>query len=96
MDNRHESTLTYALLTQPARAALCRALLDAGEDGLPAGDLAASLGLAMPRATRMFKELTQAGVIALSVRDKRVIYTLVARREIREALGYLDSSGLLS
>jgi DNA-binding transcriptional ArsR family regulator len=96
MDASQESTLTYALLTEPARVGICRALLEAGDDGVPAAELAASLGLSLPRASRVFQELLQADILALTIRDRRVVYSLKARREVREALGYLDSSGLLS
>jgi ArsR family transcriptional regulator len=96
MDYRQEGTLTYALLTSPARVQVCRALLEAGDAGIPAATLAAALGLTMPRAAHLFKELMQADIVMVSVRDRHVIYSLKARREVREALGYLDSSGLLT
>jgi hypothetical protein len=38
--------------------------------------------------------MVQAEVLVLVIRDRRVGYVLKARREVREALGYLDSSGL--
>ncbi|MBB1635214.1 MULTISPECIES: winged helix-turn-helix domain-containing protein [Cupriavidus] len=95
METDQESTLTYALLTVPARAAICRALLEAGEAGMPAFDLAGVAGLSLPRASHHFNELMQADVLALVVRDRQVIYVLKARRAVSLALEYLDSSGLL-
>ncbi|GJG93716.1 helix-turn-helix domain-containing protein [Cupriavidus pauculus] len=89
-----ESTLTLALLTEPARAAICRALLEAGEDGLPAIALAQVAGVTLRRAAHHFQEMVQADVLALVIRDHQVCYLLKARRAVREALGYVDSSGL--
>ncbi|WP_115681392.1 ArsR family transcriptional regulator [Cupriavidus taiwanensis] len=87
-----ESTLTLALMTQPAR--ICRALLDAGEAGLPAADLAQVAQLSLGRAGHVFSELVQADVLALSIQERRVCYVLKARRAVTEALGYIDASGL--
>jgi hypothetical protein len=89
-----ESALTFALLAVPARSAICRALLEAGDDGLPADQLAQLAGLTLHRAAHHFSEMVQAEVLVLVIRDRRVGYVLKARREVREALGYLDSSGL--
>ncbi|MGO4306784.1 MULTISPECIES: winged helix-turn-helix domain-containing protein [unclassified Cupriavidus] len=89
-----ESALTLALLAVPARAVICRALLEAGEAGLPAVSLAELAGLSLPRATHHFQELVQADVVTLTIRDRRVCYVLKARRAVREALEYVDSSGL--
>ncbi|MGO4331851.1 ArsR/SmtB family transcription factor [Cupriavidus sp. 2TAF22] len=94
METDQESTLTYALLAEPARAAICRALLEAGEEGMPAFDLAGIAGLNLARASHHFRELTQADVLALIIRDRQVIYALKARRAVRMALEYLDASGL--
>lgn len=94
METDQESTLTYALLAVPARAAICRALLDAGEPGMPAADLAVVAGLNLPRATHHFREMMQAGLLTLIIRDRQVIYALKARRAVSLALEYLDSSGL--
>ncbi|WP_454765513.1 winged helix-turn-helix domain-containing protein [Cupriavidus campinensis] len=89
-----ESALTLALLAVPVRAVICRVLLEAGEDGLPAVDLARLTGLTLPRAAHHFQEMVQAGVLAMAIRERHVCYVLKARRAVREALGYLDSSGL--
>ncbi|AOY91489.1 transcriptional regulator [Cupriavidus sp. USMAA2-4] len=88
--------LPYALLAVPARLAICRALLEAGEHGLPAAELAAIAGLTLPRATHCFRELLQADVVAVTVHGRQVSYVLKARHAVREALDYLGSSGLLS
>ncbi|AZG12360.1 MULTISPECIES: ArsR family transcriptional regulator [Cupriavidus] len=89
-----ESTLTLALLTVPARAAICRALLEAGDDGLPAVVLAKASGVTLRRAAHHFQEMVQAEVLALAIRDREVCYVLKARRAVREALDYVDRSGL--
>ncbi|WP_427312696.1 ArsR family transcriptional regulator [Cupriavidus sp. H39] len=89
-----EGALTLALMTQPARATICRALLEAGEAGLPAADLARLVALSLPRAAHLFQELLQAEVVALSIRERQVCYVLKARRQVREALSYIDSGGL--
>ena len=89
-----ESALIMALLTVPARAAICRALLEASEEGLPAVHLAELAGLTLRRATHHFQEMVQTGILALAIRDRQVCYTLKARRAVREALDYVDNSGL--
>ncbi len=89
-----ESALTLALLTVPARATICRALLAAGDEGLPAVALAEEAGLPLRRAIHHFQEMVQAEVLAVIVRDRQVCYVLKARRAVREALAYVDSSGL--
>lgn len=89
-----ESALTLALMTVPARATICRALLEAGEGGLPAAELARLAGLSLPRAAHVFQELMQAEVVALAIRERQVCYVLKARRAVRDALGYIDGSGL--
>ena len=94
METDQESTRTYALLAEQARAAICRALLDAGDAGMPASELAVVAGLSLPRASHHFQELTQADVLALIIRDRQVIYALKARRAVSLALEHLDSSGL--
>jgi len=86
--------LTVALLAVPARAAICRALLEAGEEGLPAVDLAEQAGVTLRRAAHHFQEMVQAGILTLAIRDHRVCYVLKARRAVREALDYVDNSGL--
>lgn len=96
METRQDttSTLTFALLTEPARVAICRALLAAGDDGMAATDLAAAAGLSLARAVRHFQELMQADVVALNIRDRRVCYVLKSRPMVREALEFVASSGL--
>ncbi|KWR87480.1 hypothetical protein [Cupriavidus sp. IDO] len=89
-----ESALTLALMTEPARATICRALLEAGEEGLPAAILAQLAGLSLPRAAHLFQELAQAEVVTLAIRERQVCYVIKARRAVREALDYIDSSGL--
>ncbi|RZT42938.1 hypothetical protein EV147_1984 [Cupriavidus agavae] len=89
-----ESTLALALLTVPARAAICRALLAAGDEGLPAASLAQEAGLTLRRAAHCFQEMTQANLLVLVIRNHEVCYVLKARKAVREALGYVDSSGL--
>ncbi|MCA3187582.1 MULTISPECIES: ArsR family transcriptional regulator [unclassified Cupriavidus] len=89
-----ESTLTLALLTVPARAAICRALLEAGDECLPAIALVEASGVTMRRAAHHFQEMVQAEVLALVIRDHQVCYTLKARRAVREALEFVDRSGL--
>ncbi|ALD91231.1 ArsR family transcriptional regulator [Cupriavidus gilardii] len=96
MDPKQEATLSYALLADPARADICRALLEAGDVCVPAADVAAAAGLTLRRAGRIFQELLQADIVALTVQDRQVCYSLKARREIRQALGYIEDSGLLS
>ncbi|MGY8526177.1 ArsR family transcriptional regulator [Paracidovorax citrulli] len=74
------------LLAQPEHAFICRALLMAGEDGMPAAELAGRVGLSLGRAARVFEALLKADVLALSVQDRKVCYRLRARAEIDRAL----------
>jgi hypothetical protein len=89
-----ESTLIFALLSDPSRATICRALLEAGERGLPAADLASLAGLRLSRAAHVFRELTQEGVIAPRIENRSVCYVMQSRLAVAEVLGYIDASGL--
>ncbi|MBY4895522.1 ArsR family transcriptional regulator [Cupriavidus sp. AU9028] len=80
------------LLAQPENAFVCRTLLLAGEDGLPAAELAGRVGLSLGRAARVFEALLQANVLALSVRDRKVCYRLRASAEIDRALQALAAA----
>jgi DNA-binding transcriptional ArsR family regulator len=64
-----------AALAQETRLAAYRALVAAGEAGLPAGELAAQLGV--PPATLSFhlKELAHAGLVSSRSEGRFVIYT---------------------
>ncbi|ABF07488.1 ArsR family transcriptional regulator, arsenate/arsenite/antimonite-responsive transcriptional repressor [Cupriavidus metallidurans] len=89
-----ESALVLALLTAPVRVTICRALLEAGEEGMSAAELAELAGLTLRHAAHHFQEMTQGEILALAIRDRRVCYTLKARVAVREALGYVDASGM--
>ncbi len=77
-----------AALAQENRLDVFRLLMEAGPDGLPAGDVAATLGLAPNTLTFHFDRLRIAGLIAVRREGRSMIYS--ARFETMNALlGYL-------
>lgn len=78
-------------LAHPSRLAIFRTLVEAGPAGLPAGTIAASLGL--PGATLSFhlKELAQAGLVLGRPQSRFVIYS-TDFTAMNELLGYLTEN----
>ncbi|MCG6954251.1 MAG: metalloregulator ArsR/SmtB family transcription factor [Betaproteobacteria bacterium] len=80
-----------AALAQPSRLAIYRALVQAGPDGLPAGAIAAALGL--PPATLSFHltQLAHAGLVQGRPQGRFVIYT-ADFAAMNDLIGYLTEN----
>jgi ArsR family transcriptional regulator len=80
-----------AALAQENRLDVFRLLIEAGPDGLPAGQIAERLGLAPNTLTFHFDRLRMAGLVAVRRDGRSMIYT--ARFETMDALlGYLTDN----
>ncbi len=65
---------TLSALAQETRLAVFRLLVQAGPDGLPAGRIANSLGVALPTLSFHLKELVNAGLVTSQPVSRFVIY----------------------
>ena len=75
MDRRDQIVDALAALAQPHRLAAFRALVQTGPAGLPAGTLAAAVGLAPSALSFHLAHLSRAGLIAGRRDGRRLIYT---------------------
>jgi ArsR family transcriptional regulator len=62
-------------LAQPGRLAVFRLLVQAGHDGLPAGEIARALDIAPNTLSAQLGVLTQAGLAASRREGRSIIYT---------------------
>lgn len=85
-----EGTVIRALaaLAQPQRLRAFRELVAAGEDGMAAGAIADTLGIAPSALSFHLKELVNAGLIAGESRGRFLIYT-ANYREMQALVDYL-------
>ncbi|GJD57538.1 ArsR/SmtB family transcription factor [Methylobacterium dankookense] len=74
MDER-QALLAFAALGQEHRLRVVRALVTAGPDGLAAGVLAETIGIAGNNLSFHLKELSHAGLITSRREGKSVIYS---------------------
>jgi DNA-binding transcriptional ArsR family regulator len=79
-----ETVAALAALAQEHRLAIFRLLVQAGPKGLPAGQVAESLGLAPNTLTFHFDRLRSAGLVAVRREGRSMIYA--ARFEIMNAV----------
>jgi DNA-binding transcriptional ArsR family regulator len=72
---KHEALAALAALAQESRLDIYRLLVQAGENGLPAGQIGEQLGL--PSATLAFhlKELRSAGLVTFTRNGRSLIYS---------------------
>jgi DNA-binding transcriptional ArsR family regulator len=80
--------LSLAALAHDTRLNLFRALIRAGEAGLPAGELAGALNVAPSTLSHHLAQLEQAGLIR-SHRQSRHIFYHVDAAQIRDLIGFL-------
>ena len=80
----------YAL-AQESRLAIFRLLVQAGPDGLCAGDIGAKLKVAAPTLSFHLKELAQAGLIK-SRQESRFIYYAPDFKAMNALLSYLTDN----
>ena len=64
-----------AALAQETRLEIFRALVKAGPGGLPAGDIAAALGVPAPTLSFHLKELLRAGVVSRERQGRNLVYS---------------------
>src|SRR5580692_6228019 len=80
-----------AALTQENRLDVFRLLVQAGPDGIPAGEIADALGIAPNTLTFHFDRLRMAGLVSVRREGRSMIYA--ARYETMNALlGYLTDN----
>jgi ArsR family transcriptional regulator, arsenate/arsenite/antimonite-responsive transcriptional repressor len=87
LDSRH-AVAALAALAQETRLAIFRHLVSAGEQGAPAGAIAAALDVPAPTLSFHLKELDRAGLIE-SRRDGRSIYYSANYAAMRQLLDFL-------
>lgn len=73
----HDPTGALAALGQETRYAALRLLVDAGEEGLSAGDLARTLDVAPSNMTFHMSNLSQSGLTTSERRGQSIIYKAV-------------------
>jgi ArsR family transcriptional regulator, arsenate/arsenite/antimonite-responsive transcriptional repressor len=78
-------------LAQQTRLDIYRLLVQAGTDGLPAGQIADKLGLASATLAFHLKELKNAGLIAFTRNGRSLIYAAVYPT-MNDLLGYLTEN----
>jgi ArsR family transcriptional regulator len=72
---KHDAVAALAALAQDSRLDVFRLLVEAGPEGMPAGTVAASLGLAPNTLTFHFDRLREAGLVAVRRDGRSMIYT---------------------
>lgn len=83
-----EAAFAFAALGQGTRLELLRALLDAGPNGLAAGEVAARLGVPASTLSFHLRALDQAGLIAATREGRSLIYAVQFAR-LRSLLAFL-------
>jgi DNA-binding transcriptional ArsR family regulator len=79
-----DAVVALAALAQDSRLDVFRLLVQAGPDGLPAGEIASSLGLAPNTLTFHFDRLRTGGLVTVRRDGRQMIYA--ARFETMNAL----------
>lgn len=82
------AAFAFAALGQETRLDLLRALLAAGPSGLPAGDIAARLGVPPSTLSFHLRALDQAGLVAATRQGRSLIYAAQVDR-LRALLAFL-------
>jgi ArsR family transcriptional regulator, arsenate/arsenite/antimonite-responsive transcriptional repressor len=86
-----DAVAALSALAQDNRLDVFRLLVEAGPDGMPAGEIAAALGLAPNTLTFHFDRLRGAGLVSVRREGRSMIYA--ARFEIMNTLvGYLTEN----
>jgi ArsR family transcriptional regulator, arsenate/arsenite/antimonite-responsive transcriptional repressor len=71
---KHDAVAALAALAQDNRLDVFRLLVEAGPDGMPAGSVASSLGLAPNTLTFHFDRLRDAGLVSVRREGRSMIY----------------------
>jgi DNA-binding transcriptional ArsR family regulator len=72
--NSDSAVEALGALAQPHRLAIFRLLVQAGQDGLPAGAIAAALGLPNSSLSFHLAQLSRAGLVGQERRHRSLIY----------------------
>lgn len=83
-----ELAARFAALAHPTRVALIRLLVGAGPAGLPAGEIAAALGIAPSSLSFHLREMETAGLLR-AARAGRAIRYAAERKAVRGLAGFL-------
>ena len=86
-----EAAAAFAALSVETRLRLVRLLMEAGPTGLPAGDLAASLGLPPSTTSFHLAALERAGLTQATRQGRQIIHA-VRVAGIRQLLGFLTET----
>src|SRR2546426_1223834 len=88
---KSDAVAALAALAQDHRLETYRLLVQAGPDGMPAGEVAAAIGLPPNTLTFHFDRLRQAGLVTVRRESRSMIYA--ARFDtMRALLGYLTEN----
>jgi DNA-binding transcriptional ArsR family regulator len=88
---KREALAALAALAQENRLDVFRLLVEAGPDGLPAGSVAETLGLAPNNLTFHFDRLREAGLVTVRRDGRSMIYAARFDR-MNSLLGYLTEN----
>lgn len=80
-----------AALAQETRLSIFKLLVEAGLDGLPAGEISEELGIPPPTLSFHLKDLSHAGLIN-ATRDGRSIYYSANFAGVNDLLDYLKQN----
>jgi ArsR family transcriptional regulator, arsenate/arsenite/antimonite-responsive transcriptional repressor len=86
--DKPQALAAFAALGQDTRLEVFRLLLRAGEDGVPAGEIASSLGTVQNTTSAHLKVLDHAGLIRAE-RDGRIVRYVADMTGFRDLLAYL-------
>jgi DNA-binding transcriptional ArsR family regulator len=86
-----QAVAALAALAQPTRLSVYRLLVEAGPGGLPAGTIAARLGVAAPTLSFHLKELAHADLVRSESRGRFVVYR-ADYATMNALLGYLTAN----
>ncbi len=83
-----QAILAFSALAQETRLAIVRALIKAGDSGLPSGELAAMVGVSTASMSFHLGQLEQAGLVS-SKRNSRHIFYSVAYSQLGAVIAFL-------
>lgn len=83
-----QALAAFGALSNETRLKLIRVLVEAGPDGLPAGDLATAAGASPSRASFHLTTLAEAGLVT-STRDARTIIYCVSFQGLGALMGFM-------
>jgi DNA-binding transcriptional ArsR family regulator len=90
MENQSAVT-ALAALAHASRLSVFRLLVEAGPEGLPAGEISARLGLAASSLSFHLKELSHAGLVQSRQQSRYVIYS-ANFAEMNALVGFLTEN----